>query len=376
MATRAIPVETPVQTPRATPQRLYSLDVFRGLTMVWMFGNGFGFQYFKDHPVVGPVARQFTHAAWEGMYAWDLIQPFFMFIVGVAMPYAFAARSARGETSVASGWGKVLRRSALLILLGTLARSVIFRAPTLDLINVLGQIAFTYAFAYAVLNAGWRVQAGFAAALLVLHTGLFTMVHPEGVTSSWERGTNLGAWLDKLILGKNWGGGYVTINFLSSAANTIFGLMAGWVLFDNRRTPAARIRILATWGLVAIAGGLLLWTAGIPLVKKIWTASFAVYSTGYSLLALAFFYWLLDVRRQYPRPGGWSAVFAMVGANSIFIYLFHETLYGFVLQAGRALLGKTDPSSALAWMFYEWAFIAVEIAVCVVLYRRKLFFKV
>lgn len=374
MATQIHQAETPAATAKAVT-RLYSLDVFRGLTMVWMFSNGFGLQYFKDDQTIGPVARQFTHAAWEGMFAWDLIQPFFMFIVGVAMPFALAARSALGREDLASGWVRVLRRSALLILLGTLARSVIFRVPTLDLINVLGQIAFTYVFAFTVLKAGWRAQAGLAAALLIAHTALFTLVHPEGVTSSWERGTNLGAWLDKLILGKNWGGGYVTINFLSSAANTIFGVMAGWVLIDDRRKPGEKIGKLAGWGVAGIAAGLLLWQ-WIPLIKKIWTASFALYSTGFSLLALAFFYWLLDVRRQYPKPAGWSAIFAMVGANSIFIYLFHEVLYGFVQSAGRALLGQVNAANALPWMLFEWAFIGIEIAVCYWLYQRRLFFKV
>lgn len=374
MATQIHPAEVPVSVPKAV-NRLYSLDVFRGLTMVWMFSNGFGLQYFKDHPTIGPVARQFTHAAWEGMYPWDLIQPFFMFIVGVAMPFAYAARTALGRTGLDSGWGRVLRRSVLLILCGTLARSVIFRAPTLDLINVLGQIAFTYVFAYTVLNAGWRAQASLAGMLLVVHTALFTLVHPEGVTSSWERGTNIGAWLDKLILGKNWGGGYATINFLSSAANTIFGLMAGWLLIDERRTPGAKIRTLLVWGVAGIAAGLVL-SPWIPLIKKIWTASFAIYSTGFTLLALAFFYWLLDVRRQYPKPAGWSAIFAMVGANSIFIYLFHEVLYGFVLNAGRSMLGKADAVNAAAWMLYELAFIGIEIAVCYWLYQRRLFFKV
>lgn len=374
MATQASAAGPATRPPAAPfPARLYSLDVFRGLTMIWMFGNGFGLQYFRNHAVLGPVARQFTHAGWEGMYPWDLIQPFFMFIVGVAMPFAFAARAAKGDDG--GGWLRVLRRSALLILCGTLARSVQHHGPTLDLINVLGQIAFTYVFAYAVLNAGWRTQALMAAGLLAVHTALFTLLQPEAATSAWERGTNLGARLDLAVLGKNWGGGYATINFLSSAANTIFGVMAGWLLMSGERTASGKIRRLIVLGLAGIAAGWAL-SPWIPIVKKIWTASFALYSTGFTLLALAFFYWLLDVRRQHPKPAGWSAIAAMVGANSIFIYLFHEVFYGFVLQAGRAMLGKASAASALPWMLYEWAFIAVEIAVCYGLYQRRWFFKV
>jgi predicted acyltransferase len=336
--------------------------------MVWMFGNGFGLQYFRNDAILGPVARQFTHAAWEGMYPWDLIQPFFMFIVGVAMPFAFAARQAKGDKA-GTGWGRVLRRSALLVLCGLVARSIPRLGFNFDLINVLGQLAFTYVFAYAVLNAGPRVQAAAAAGLLILHTGLHLQFQP-----SWERDTNFGAWVDRALLGKNWGGGYATVNFLSSGANTIFGVMAGWVLIDRTRSAAEKIRTLVIYGAAGIVGGLVLWQ-WIPLIKKIWTASFAVYSTGFTLLALAFFYWLLDVRKTYAKPEGWSAIFAIVGANSIFIYMFHEALYGFVLNFGRSILGAASATNAVAWLLYEWAFIAIELLVCYRLYQRRIFLK-
>ena len=361
-------MENLTKTPSGTQSRLYSLDVFRGLTMVWMFGNGFGLQYFRDHPVLGLFARQFTHADWEGMHPWDLIQPFFMFIVGVAMPFSFEARRARGDVA-GIGWGRVLKRSALLLLCGLLARSIQNHGPTLDLINVLGQLAFTYIFAYAVLGSGWRVQAAAAFGLLALHTILFLQFDP-----AWERDTNFGAWLDRAVLGKNWRNGYATINFLSSGANTIFGVMAGWLLIDKSRSAADKIRVLCMWAAAGIVAGraLSLW---IPLIKKIWTASFAVYSTGYTLLALAFFYWLLDVRRTYPKPEGWSKIFAIVGANSIFIYMFHEALYGFVLQAGHALLGDANRTADVPWMLFEWTFIAVELLACWWLWRRRIFLK-
>jgi predicted acyltransferase len=187
-------VETLTTPSSPTYARLYSLDVFRGLTMVWMFGNGFGLQYFRDDPTLGPVAKQFTHAAWEGMTPWDLIQPFFMFIVGVAMPYAFEARRAKGDTA-GSGWARVLRRSVLLLLCGLAARSIQRGGPNLDLINVLGQLAFTYVFAYVVLNRGWRAQAAAAIGLLILHTALFLQFHP-----AWELNTNFGAGLDRALL--------------------------------------------------------------------------------------------------------------------------------------------------------------------------------
>src|SRR5688572_25817446 len=127
---KAPPVEASVPSPPARESvvprveaRLFSLDAFRGFTMIWMFSQAFGLLYFRDDPILGPIARQFQHRDWHGMTAWDLIQPFFMFIVGAVMPLAFARRWDAGET-----WNEslvhVLRRSALLVLFGLLARSM------------------------------------------------------------------------------------------------------------------------------------------------------------------------------------------------------------------------------------------------------------
>src|ERR1700694_2164372 len=127
--------------------RLSSLDAFRGFTMICMIGEGFGLLYFLKNPIIGPIANQFRHVDWTisipgDIHFWELIQPFFMFIVGVVMPISFGRRWAAGEP-----WSRsllhVLRRSALLILLGLIARSCQAKRPVLDLINVLAQIAFT-----------------------------------------------------------------------------------------------------------------------------------------------------------------------------------------------------------------------------------------
>ena len=118
-----------------------------------------------------PIAAQFQHVGWNmaisgGLHFWDLIQPFFMFIVGAVMPISFARRWAAGET-----WSRsllhVLRRSALLIAFGLIARSVQANKPVIDLINVLAQIAFTYLVAFLVLRKSWKIQGGVA---LGLHT--------------------------------------------------------------------------------------------------------------------------------------------------------------------------------------------------------------
>lgn len=337
--------------------------------MVWMISEGFGLGFFRDHSVLGWLALQFSHADWQGAYPWDMIQPFFMFIVGAAMPFAFEKRAAAGEAG-GTAFLHVLKRCALLILLGTMARSIRADRPVLDLINVLAQIAFTYLVAYLVLNKGWKVQAGTALALLAAHTALFLLASAPGVMGPWDKNANIGWVLDTMILGKNWGGGYATINCVSSASATIAGVMAGFLLKEP--IPAgAKIRTLLAWGGALVVAGLALHPV-IPIIKKIWTASFAFYSIGYTLFALALSYWLFDVKGY--RTG--SRILAMVGANSIFIYIFHEILGRWMTRSGLVFTGwAVDLWGPFGNMLNAWLVIAFQVYVCYWLYQRRIFFK-
>jgi len=355
--------------------RVLSIDAFRGFTMIFMLGEGFGLGYFsKDGGVLGALAAQFQHVDWNisiphDLHFWDLIQPFFMFIVGLVMPLSFARRWAAGET-----WGQslrhVLKRSALLILFGLIARSIQHNKPFLDLINVLAQIAFTYLVAFLVLRASWTVQGGVALGLLAIHWAIYQFGSGPGVAGPWVRDANMGWYLDKLVLHQNWDGSYATINCLSSAANTIFGVMAGKLLV-SAMPLAKKVRVLAIAGVLGVAAGFALSPA-IPLNKKIWTASFTLYSAGMTFLALLLFYWIFDVKHKRK----WAVPLVIVGANSIFIYLFHEILHRWLGQTATIFL---------QWSIDLWgpggkairtlALIAFELYVCVWLYRRRIFFK-
>jgi predicted acyltransferase len=372
MATQvsALQADDKIGRPIPGAERVYSLDAFRGFTMVCMVGNGFGLAYLAaKFGWIKPIADQFTHVDWQGMHFWDLVQPFFMFIVGAAMPFSFPRRWANGESWQASLW-HVLKRAALLLMWGLIARSIQAGRPVVDVINVLGQLAFTYPVAFLVLRKSWRAQAGVAAALLAAHWALYQFAHAPGVIGPWEKNANIGWYLDQLVFHKNWGGSYATINCLSSAANTIFGVMAGTLLASSL-TQSRKLKILISCGIAGIAIGLALSPA-IPLIKKIWTPSFAIYSGGWTLLALALFYWLIDMRQER----AWAKLFAIVGMNSIFIYLFHEILSGWLNRTGLVFT---------KWMVDWWGeplrfvnailVIAFQVWVCVWLYRRKIFFK-
>ena len=361
-------------TPREST-RLLSLDALRGFTMICMIGEGFGLLYFQRSSIIGPISNQFRHVDWNislpgGIHFWDLIQPFFMFVVGAVMPVSFARRWASGET-----WPRslihVLRRCALLILFGLIARSCQARRPVLDLINVLAQIAFTYLIAFLVLRKHWTVQAGVALGLLVLHWALYQFAQAPGVAGPWIKDGNIGWYLDGLVLHKHWSGSYATINCISSAANTIFGLMTGELLMSGMR-QARQLQILTAGGLGGVLLGIAM-SAVIPLNKKIWTASFAIYSTGFTLLAVALFYWIFDVKQKR----AWGKLFVIVGSNSIFIYLFHEILHRYLFSGALFIMSAAvNWQPAVGRMFAAWLVIAIELLVCWVLYRRRVFLRI
>ena len=337
--------------------------------MIWMISEGLNLSVFKSDPHLGWLAWQFHHMEWHGMTAWDLIQPFFMFIAGVAMPFSFSRRWAAGEP-----WSQslrhVLKRCALLIFWGLVARSIGAGKPNLDLINVLAQLSFTYLVAFLLLRFDWKVQLSAGLGLLALHTAIYELATAPGVQGPWIQDANIGWWLDKTILGKNWGGSYATINCISSAFNTVAGMMAGSLLFGEGAVQK-KLKTLIVIGAACIAIGLALDPV-IPIIKKIWTASFAIYSLGFTLLALSVFYWICDV--QLSRR--WAQLLVIVGANSIFIYLFHECLHRWIDSSAKAFLGWTQPwLGPWTTILIGLAGVVFQIYVCIWLYRRQIFFK-
>ena len=300
--------------------RLESLDAFRGLTMILLVSGGFGLSYLKDYPFWGFFAQQVTHHPWHGMYFWDLIQPFFMFIVGVAMPFSFTRRWERGET-----WGKsllhVLKRSVILFFLGVMLHCYYSGKPVWELWNVLTQLSFTYVIAFLLMRKSIRTQIIVSFVILFLDFLAYRFIPLPGVTDPWAKDSNLGAYMDQILMGKiNPGGGWVAINFIGSTAHTMWGVIAGQVLMSGR--PALRkVWLLAAAGVAGVLLGLALDPV-TPIVKRICTASFIIESGGWCLLVLSLFYWLVDVR-EYRK---WATVLVIAGMNPIFLYLFDELL--------------------------------------------------
>ncbi|MEX2264522.1 MAG: hypothetical protein WD696_21385 [Bryobacteraceae bacterium] len=335
--------------------RYAALDAFRGVIMILLCSRGFGFR-----------GGQFGHVEWEGAVLWDLIQPAFMFMVGMAMPFALAIRTSRGATP-SDNFRHVAVRAFKLLVLSQILMSVSSGRLHFQLINVLAQMAFTYFLCYLILQLPFRAQTITAGLILGFHWALFALF--PGADGAFSRTDNIGAAIDKAVLGYNYGGHYATINFLSSTVTTLFG---AWValLLMREKSQAKVMKTLAVSAAGAFAIGLALAPFN-PLVKRLWTASFTFYSTGYVLAMLLAFYWLIEVRGY--RKLAWPLM--VVGMNSIFIYSVSIVLYGWLDRAVGVFTRKFEFLGAAAPNAQAVAVLLVMWYLCYWLYRRKIFVK-
>ncbi len=350
--------------------RLESLDAFRGFTMILLISGAFGFSYLLENPYLGWFAKQFTHHPWHGMYFWDLVQPFFMFIVGVAMPFSFTKRWKRGDT-----WNQtflhVLRRSIILLFLGAIIPIALQHKLVWQLANVLAQLAFTYLIAFLFIRKPIKTQVIISFAFLLFNYLAYRFIPLPGVTNHWEPASNLGAFVDSIIIGKLSEGHWVTINFIGSTAHTMWGVIAGQILMSDR-TELKKLKILLFSGIIGVVLGLAIDPV-IPIVKRICTSSFIIYSGGWTFLALAFFFWIIDIK-GYNK---WSHFMVIVGMNPIFIYMFFQI---FGERTGEFIGHFTTPilehSGVIGKIIYKNIILLIYWYLTYWLYKRKIFIKI
>jgi predicted acyltransferase len=325
--------------------RVTSVDFFRGLTMFLLAGESTRlYDHFLEMngSVIHFFGTQFSHHEWHGLHFWDLIQPFFMFIVGVAIPFAVANRLRKGN-SEKEILLHALKRSGLLLFFGwalyfTAAGRLVFRFQ-----NVLAQLSVTYLVAFLLMNKSFKFQLIFTLLILLLIDLAYRFFPVEGFNHPWVNYENLGAWFNNKIEGVSKASEWATLNFVSTTAHTVWGVLCGKLLMSDR-SPAKKIRILIIAGLSALVIGYSLDLLNItPIIKKIATSSFVFASGGWTILALCFCYWLIDVKKIFVKG---SLFFIIVGMNSIFIYLFFHV-------GGAGFIGKlVNPFSNL---FFSWA---------------------
>ena len=394
-------------------ERLGSLDAYRGLIMASLAFEGFGLRETAQNQLnLDPnssiwqlIHYHFGHVAWTGCAYWDLIQPSFMFMGGVSMAYSYAARAKRGH-SYGKMFGHAFWRSLALILLGIFLISNSQTSTSWSLMNVLTQIGLGYTFLFLLWRRRLRTQA-LAAGLILIVTWLAYVSYPAtgvdvatgapevGISSEWARehlaeippvwqkNVNLGHAVDRGLLNLfprrepfvYDGGGYQTINFIPSLATMLFGLMAGELL-RSRRSAQAKLKVLLLAGFVGLVVAQILDLSGIcPLVKRIWTPSWAIFATGWCCLILAGLFALIDMANLRR----WTFPLLVVGTNSIAIYCMRMLMPGWTSGTLRIHLGQDVFSLCGAVWAPTLQAVTVGLAfwmVCWWLYRKKIFLRI
>lgn len=452
------PISAKRRTKPAPPPRLVSLDAFRGFIMLMLAAHGFGILALSQTPADRPlwsiidrettqrVAFHFDHPPWQtsfvpgthdatvgsqwlhfGVSFWDLIQPAFMFMVGVSLPLSISRRSTIGQTQWRRGLHAFLR-SVVLVLMGVFLYSLDASSTNWIFPNVLAQIGLGYFFVYLLTGRRLWIQS---TAFVVILVGTWAAVHftpppadyvPENVAASrdrgevyappyrqWSKNGNAFSTFDQWFLNlfpraesegpfQFNGGGYQTLNFVPSMATMLLGVFCGQILLSNitarRKVLWLLLFAVTLWGLGVITGA-----TCCPIVKRIWTPSWVLFSGGYVVGMLALFTLLFDVLplRRLAFP------FVVIGANSLLVYFLGELLtgwlaenvhrhFGGILEASLGWFANTfhllknldvPASEAGAVMLREFApvinavsAVAMIWLICYWLYRQKVFLRV
>ncbi|HXM43633.1 MAG TPA: DUF5009 domain-containing protein [Bryobacteraceae bacterium] len=363
------------QTAQPAASRLVSLDVFRGATMALMvLVNNAG----DGAHAYGPL----QHSDWNGWTLTDTVFPSFLWIVGLAITLSLGKRmeagAARGQLFV-----QVLRRAAILYVLGLIVYAYPFNLSTQRLLGVLQRIAICYLIASAIyLSTGIRGQLIWIVSLLAGYWIVMMLVPVPGYgAGDLAVGHNLANYVDKIVLGshnyastKTWDPEGI-VSTLPSIATALFGIMAGHIL-RMRRQLAERTTWLFLIGNLLIAAGLIaaMW---LPINKKLWTSSFSVFMAGLDFVVFAGCLWLVDGCgfKRVVKP------FAIIGMNAITVYMISELLD----EALSALHWRSPLYQAVfaplaspmnASLLYAMAYTALLWLIAFGMYRRGWFWRV
>ena len=360
--------------------RVLSIDALRGFDMFWIVGGGTIFESLDEIfklPITGIIKRQLTHVDWEGFRFEDLIFPLFIFVVGLVLPYSLSRRLEAGH-SRSRIFMQILKRTVLLIVLGLFYYNghLHFHLDKIRWMGVLQRIGICYFFAaILVMNTKWRTQVVVAGAILLSYWLALMLIPVPGFgAGNISPEGCLPSYIDQLLLpgrlccygyGENEG----ILSTLPAICTAIIGALAGQWL----RSPASGNRKtigLAVAGLISLLAGYG-WGQTFPVIKNIWTSSFVLVTAGWSMLLLALFYWVIDVKGLKK----WAFFFIVIGVNAITIYFLSQfinftNVADFFIGAITDRSGQFKPLvSACGTMIAEWLFLWF-------LYRKKIFLKV
>ncbi|MBT8181751.1 MAG: DUF5009 domain-containing protein [Eudoraea sp.] len=358
-------------------KRLLSLDFYRGLTMFLLiaeFSHLFATMVAPEleGTILYAIGKQFHHVKWEGLRFWDLIQPFFMFIVGVAMPLSFNKRIARGD-SYKQVFKHAWKRAFMLLVLGWALYCIDDGRIVFRFQNVLAQLSVTYIIAFLIMKKPTVVQLGLSVFLILSTEALYRFFPLEGFNHAFLPGENFGAWFNILIAGQEDGGHWAMFNAIPTTAHTIWGVLAGRVLISDQSNKK-KMQTLIAAGIIGLIIGYGL-SPVTPIIKRISTSTFVFASGGWSVLALALCYWLIDIKKYQKGV----LFFAIVGMNPLFIYLFAhvggaDLIRAVALPFSNAIFGWTGELTTMfilsaVVLFFLWY-------LCYWLYKKKILIKI
>lgn len=360
-------------------ERIHSVDFFRGLTMFLLIGESTElyshFQSVQGSRIMEFLGTQFSHHEWNGLHFWDLIQPFFMFIVGVAIPFAVANRKKKGDSDKQILM-HALKRSALLLFFGWALYCMEPGKIVFRLQNVLAQLSVTYLVAFLIMKRSFSFQLILTLVILLITDLAYRYFPVEGFNHPWVPYENLGAWANNKIEGVDKASIWASINAFPTIAHTVWGVLFGQLLKSDR-TVKNKIQIMIIAGLSGLLIGYSLDLLHItPIIKKIATSSFVFASGGWSILALAFCYWLIDVKKIFTKG---SRFFIIVGMNSIFIYIFFSVGGAEVVRRFFSPFANTffswsgEITAAIIASLAAWA---AQWYLCYWLFKNKIFIKI
>ena len=372
-------------------QRLESLDVLRGFDLFLLVGLEMVMHHLGSAvhtPVFHSVMWCFTHVDWEGFSTWDLVMPLFMFMSGITIPFALSRYKDAADKSLV--YRRILKRVILLWIFGMMCQGNLLGLDA-DRIylysNTLQSIAMGYLISSLLfLHTGIRTQIGLAIVLLLGFWGAMELITIQGYGGgNYTPDGNLAEWIEREVLGRFRDGASVVnseviypdwyrYTWILSSPNfgvtVLTGTFAGYILKDKEWTPQRKLVGLVIIGLSMVGIG---WIWGIwhPVIKKLWTSSMVLVSSGYCFLLMALFYYVIDYK-GWKKHTGWLKVYGM---NSIVAYMLAMCVNFSCI--GHSLFHGLEPYMGAYYQVLITASNAVMVYLILwEMYKRKIFLRV
>jgi predicted acyltransferase len=357
--------------------RLISIDTLRGLTMFFIIGGEKIFTSLYQiwpNSITEALSHNMEHAGWEGFYFYDQIFPLFLFLVGLLIPTVILRSREKGKTSKEIFY-HICKRSIILILLGLANYGLLrFDWPAMRWSSVLGRIGICYFFASLfVLHTSWRIQTVIIIAILAAYWAAVKFIPvpgygpgvltPEGCLTTW---------LDQKIIPGTLGLGIYDrqgiLSTFTALASTMIGVLAGYWLCTKRTDNQKTIGFMGAGVILLFAGWL--WGQFFFISRNVWTSSFVLYSSGWSLLATALFYWIIEVK-GYRK---WTFFFVVIGMNAITIWV-GQRFIDFKFTSDALFLGVSKYFGVLQLLFLAICLVGIKWLFLWFLYKKNIFLK-